>query len=129
MRRLRSIGSGASRITSSASDSPSRNSITTKERAVVGGAEVGDVDDVLVPDGAGQPRLLQQPRDEVALGEELLQQHLHRHALADDRVLGLVDGAHPALADAADDLVAVGEHGADQGIEAGFLLAARGRSP
>ena len=32
MRRLRSMGSGASRRSSSASDSPSRNSITTKDR-------------------------------------------------------------------------------------------------
>ena len=58
--------------------------------------------------------------------EELLQQHLHGDALADHRVLGLVDGAHPALADAADDLIAVGEHSADERIEARFLLG-RGR--
>ena len=96
--------------------------------AVVGGAEVGDVDDVLVADRAREPRLLQQARDEVALRDELLQQHLHRDALADDGVLGLVDRAHAALADAAHDLVAVRQDGADQRIELRLLLGAGPRS-
>ena len=85
--------------------------------AVVGRAEVGDVDDVLVADRAGQPRLLQQPRDEVALGVELLEQHLHGDALADQGVARFVDGPHAAFADPPHHLVAAGQHDADQRIE------------
>ena len=85
-----------------------------------GGSE--DVDDVLVTDRAREPRLLQQARDEIALRQELLEQHLDGDALADDGVLRLVDGAHAALADSADDLVAPSERRAHERIEGARLL-------
>ena len=80
------------------------------------GAEVGDVDDVLVADGAGQPRLLQQARDQLGLVVELLEQHLDRHRPPEHRVPRLVHRPHAALADAADDLVAVGQHRTQQRV-------------
>ena len=96
--------------------------------AVVGGAEVRHVDDVLVADGAREARLLQQARDEVALGVELLEQDLDRDALADDGVGRLVDRAHPALADPPDNLIPPGQHGPDERIES-FSLFSHLRGP
>jgi hypothetical protein len=82
--------------------------------AVAGGAEVGDVDDVLVADRGGEPRLLLEPRDDLILARVLVEQDLDRDALADQRVGGLVDRAHAALADLARDVVAAEQGLADQ---------------
>ena len=82
--------------------------------AVVGGAEVGDVDDVLVADRRRELRLLLEPRDDRFALRVLLEQHLHRDALADQRVRRLVDRAHAALADLARDEVAARQRRADR---------------
>ena len=74
--------------------------------AVVGVAEVGDVDDVLVADRRRELRLLLEARDDRFALRVLLEQHLDRDALADQRVRRLVDRAHAALADLARDEVA-----------------------
>ena len=78
--------------------------------------EVGDVDDVLVADPRRALRLLQEPLDQVGPPRQILEQDLERHPLLDERVLGLVDGAHPALADLADDSIPIRQHLADQRI-------------
>ena len=74
--------------------------------AVVGVAEVGDVDDVLVADRRRELRLLLEARDDRFALRVLLEQDLDRDALADQRVRRLVDRAHAALADLARDEVA-----------------------
>src|SRR6185369_2685347 len=78
--------------------------------------EVGDVDDVLVPDARGALGLLQEPGDQVGAPREVLEQDLERDLLLDQRVLGLIDGPHPALADLPDDAVSLRKHLADQRI-------------
>ena len=79
-------------------------------------AEVRDVDDVLVADARRALGLLQEPGDQIGPARQVLEQDLERDLLLDQRVLGLVDRAHPALADLADDAVPLGQHLADQRI-------------
>ena len=86
------------------------------ERPLRGAAEVGDVDDVLLPDGAGGDRLLLEPAHQVDVGRQLRPQDLHRHALAEHDVLGAVDGAHPALSDAGEEAIALAEHLTDERV-------------
>ena len=70
--------------------------------AVAGGlAEVDDVDDVLVPDVVDRFGLVEEARDDVLLGDQLFEQHLDGDALADQRMLTEVHGAHAAFADLA----------------------------
>ena len=76
-------------------------------RPVRGRPEVGDVDDVLMPDTRRALGLLPKALDDLGTAREVLAQDLHGDTLLDDGVLGLVDQAHPALADPADDLVFV----------------------
>ena len=90
--------------------------------AVVGVAEVGDVDDVLVADRRRELRLLLEARDDRFALRVLLEQDLDRDALADQRVRRLVDRAHAALADLARDEVATRERRAD---ELGLLVRER----
>ncbi len=47
---------------------------------------------------------------------EVFRQHLERDALLDEHVLGEIDDAHAALAELAEDLVAIGDGGADVGV-------------
>ena len=75
--------------------------------AVLGRAEVGDVDDVRVPDARRGARLAPEPLDQVLLARVGRVQDLDRDALADLDVLAGVDGPHAALADLAQDAVAV----------------------
>jgi len=77
------------------------------DRAVRRDAEVLDVDDVAVTDGAGSARLAAQPLDRVGIAGQLAAQELDRHPLAGVEVLGLEDVAGPALADGAQQAVAV----------------------
>ena len=81
--------------------------------AVIGVADVVDVDDVLVADRARELRLLLESRDDRLALRILLEQDLHRDALADQGVSRLVDRTHPALTDLALDQVAARERGAD----------------
>jgi hypothetical protein len=90
--------------------------------AVVGLAEVGDVDDVLVADRRRQPGLLLEARDHLLLARVLVEQDLDRDPLADERVGRLVDRAHAALADLAGHHVAARQGRADQ-IFLGLMAA------
>ena len=71
--------------------------------AVLGRAEVGDVDDVRVADARRRARLAPEALDQVLLPSSTRVQDLDRDALADLDVLGGVDHAHAALADLAQD--------------------------
>ncbi len=73
----------------------------------VAAADVVDGADVGVVEGGGEARLLEQPVVGLFVGAQPLGQHLDRHLAAEPRVLGQVDLAHPALAEAADDLEAL----------------------
>ena len=69
--------------------------------------EVDDVDDVLVADVVDGLRFVKEAGDNVFLRRELLEQHLHGDALADERVLAEIHGAHATLAELGlDDVVA-----------------------
>ena len=78
--------------------------------AVLGRAEVGDVDDVRVADARGGARLAPEPLDQILLRRVGRVQDLDRDALADLDVLAGVDGPHAAFADLADHAVAVVDH-------------------
>ena len=97
-----------------------------EERAVVGGAEVGDVDDVGVLDARGGARLAPETLDQIGRARVRRVQDLDRHALADLDVLGLVDAAHAAFAAQALDVVAAGEQRPDH-ARAFFERLGRGR--
>ena len=73
--------------------------------AVVGVAEVGDVDDVGVADLVDGLGLLEEARHQARIGAQVRAQHLDGHPLADHRMLGEVDGTHATFAENADDLV------------------------
>src|SRR5262249_26705151 len=60
--------------------------------------EIGDVDDVLVPDSRNRLGFGEEARHGIALGGELGPQDLQRDAAAELDVLGEVDLAHAALA-------------------------------
>src|SRR6185503_3335490 len=75
--------------------------------AILGGAEIGDVDDVGVADPRRRTCLAPEALDQLLLGRERRMQDLDRHLLANLDVLAHVDRSHPALADLADDAVAV----------------------
>ena len=101
MRRMRCSGSWCSRDEALGERLALEELHHDERAAVVGGAEVGDVDDVLVADRRRELRLLLEARDDRLALRVLLEQHLHRDALADQRVRRLVDRAHAALADLA----------------------------
>ena len=95
-----------------------------KERPVTGAAKVGRGDDVGVVEPAGRFGLALEPAGELLLARQLRQEDLDRQIAAHHRVLGAVDGPHPADADAADDPIALADDGADEGI--GHRRAAAG---
>ncbi len=75
-------------------------------RAVAELAEVEDVDDVLVLDVRRGFGLVEETRDDLRAATQVRQEHLHRDAPPEPRVLGDVDRAHSAFADlAANDVV------------------------
>src|SRR5690606_10966712 len=74
--------------------------------------------DVIVADLAGAPGLLAEALDHLGPAREVVAQDLQGDPLLDRDVLGLVDEAHPALADPPEDPVALLEDGADHGVVA-----------
>ena len=89
-----------------------------EERAVLELAEVGRGDDVRVIDVRRCHRLTLEAGDDLRLARHLGVEHLDRHALAHERVLGLVHRAHAAFTEEALDPVALADHGADQRLRA-----------
>ena len=85
-------------------------------------AEVGDVDDVLVPDLRRRLGLDQEPLDRGGVLRVLLLEHLDGDALVDDGVARGVDEAHAALADHRLDDVAPVDGRADQRVVHGLRL-------
>ncbi len=75
-------------------------------------ADVVHPADVPVGDLAGQLDLVAEALDDLEVGGDLRLEELEGDDLADLAVVGLVDGAHTALADLLDDLEAAGEGGA-----------------
>ena len=74
-------------------------------------------------EAAGRFGLALEAAGELFLAAELGQQHLDREIAAHHRVLGAIDGAHAADADAADDAVALADDGADERIGDGRAAA------
>ncbi len=86
------------------------------DETVVRLTEVGDVDDVLVVDAVGRPRL---PEEAGAVGRlvgEVRGEEFDRHVATDDLVPGAVDHAHPARADAFGDDEPAGDRSAQQRV-------------
>ena len=124
---MRCSGSLVSRARHSASDSPSRNSITTNVRpSSVVPKSVMSMMCSLPTDDASCASCSSRCDDRLAL-RVLLEQHLHRDALADQRVGRLVDRAHAALPDLARDEVAPRQRRRRSARSAG--AGARAREP
>jgi len=68
-------------------------------------AEIVDLDDVLAADLVDRARLLEEPLDDFLVRRQLAMDDLERDLLADQRMLGEVDGTHPAGADLGQDPV------------------------
>src|SRR6185369_10119076 len=68
-------------------------------------AEVDDVDDVLMADVVHRLGFVEEALDDVLFRRQLLEEHFHGDALADERVLVEIDGAHAALAELGLDLI------------------------
>ena len=97
-----------------------------EERAVGGGARVGDVDDVGVADLRGGARLAPEALDQIGRLAVGRVQDLERDAPADVDVLGLVDPPHAALAEEAPDVVAAADQRPDdrrRGVRSEFESA------
>ena len=88
--------------------------------------DVDDLHDVRAADLRGDARLLQEALDEPRAARELRVEHLDRDARAEDRVERLVDRAHPAVAEDADEPVLAVDDAADVNHES---LAASLASP
>ena len=82
-------------------------------------AVVVDGDDVWVTQHRGGPRLAAETLDETAVGDELAQQHLDRHLIADVDAAGAIDRAHAAFAPPRADLIFTVEHLPDERIKFG----------
>jgi hypothetical protein len=80
-----------------------------EHRAVVGGAEVEHLDDVLVADRRRRERLATETRDDVRVTGVVRVEQLHRHALPDAEVLRFVDRAHSACRERAVEPIATAE--------------------
>jgi hypothetical protein len=68
------------------------------ELALLGLADVVDVDDVRVVDAVGRARLAQHPGPEVGLAAQVGADELEGHDPVDEDVAGAVDHPHPAFA-------------------------------
>ena len=66
---------------------------------------VEDAADVAMAQGRRRPRLAQEARDGPGVARERGREELDRHAPAEPRVLGLVDGAHTPASDGCEDAV------------------------
>jgi hypothetical protein len=80
-------------------------------RAVVELAEVARGGDVGVLDATGGDRLALEASHDLFFVEELAVEHLQRHRLPHVHVFGAIDGAHPALAEQAEDAIALRDQG------------------
>ena len=104
-----------------------------EQQAVVGLAEVGDADAVVVIEARGRARLAVEARDRFGVGGELGAQDLDRDRLVHERVGRAVDGAHAALAEPLEQTIAAAEHATEQSIGrrigTGARAEAAGRSP
>ena len=94
-----------------------------EELALAGAAEVRDGDDVRVLQAARRLGLALEAARELVLAAQLRQQDLDGEILAHHRVLGAIDGAHAAHAEAAHDAVALADDGADERIDDGRAAA------
>ena len=94
-----------------------------EQRAVGRAPEVGDGDDVGVREAARRLGLALEAARELLAAAELGQQHLDREIAPHHRVLGAIDRAHAAHADAAHDAVALADDRADQRIDHGRAAA------
>jgi hypothetical protein len=65
----------------------------------LGLADLGDLDDAWMVDRVDGDRLVVEAADHVVALGELGQQLLDGDPALDDRVVGLIDGTHPAAAD------------------------------
>src|SRR5205814_4010447 len=83
---------------------------------VVDLADVDHADDVGVAQPAGELGLALEPLEDLGVLEDARVEDLDRERAADLDVAGLVHRAHRALAEAVQDLVAMGEHLADQAV-------------
>ena len=70
------------------------------ELALLGLADVVDVDDVRVVDAVGGARFAQHPGAQVRLAAQVGANELHRDDAVDEDVAGAVDDAHASFADA-----------------------------
>src|SRR5205814_8987691 len=85
-------------------------------QALGGGAEVADVDDVLMANARRRARLLHEALAEVDIASELAVQDLEGDLLHETVEGGEVDRAHAALAQLLLDEVAAGERGTEKRI-------------
>src|SRR5690606_25545212 len=72
--------------------------------------DVGDLAVLAAPGAGDRPRLLAEHAGAPRAGVDPGAQHLERHATLDVHVLALVDHAHAALAEPADDAIARAHH-------------------
>ncbi len=78
-----------------------------------------------MPDGVDGARFVEEAADDLLVAAQRDVQHLDGDLASDHRVLGQVDGAHPALAEKLDDLV-VADRLIDQGYQV-TVSASHGR--
>ena len=88
--------------------------------AIVGFADVVDVDDVSVVDAVGRASLAQHPRAQVRFAAEVRADQLHRDHAIDQHVAGAVHDAHATFADARFEAVSPSDYLAESGV-VGFL--------
>ena len=115
-RRTRASGSAPSRATSAPSDSPSTSSIVRNLLALVL-ADVEDARHVVVRDPPRELHLAAEALEDARRVDESLAEHLEGDDLVELAVARAVDAAHPADAEQAEDLVAVGEQRAARARE------------
>ena len=84
------------------------------EEAALGHAEVDRRDYVGMLEACHGERLALKARNQFAIVGDVPVKQLDRNVTAKCELVGLVDGSHPALANALEELVAPCEHGADQ---------------
>ena len=88
------------------------------ELALLGLADVVDVDDVRVVDAVGGARLAQHPRAKMRLAAQIGANQLQRDDAIDEHVAGAIDDAHAAFAEARLEPVAPGDDLAEHRIVA-----------
>ena len=87
------------------------------ELALLGLADVVDVDDVGVVDAVGGARLAQHPRAQVGLTPQVGPNQFQRDDAVDEDMARAVDDAHPAFANACLQTIAARDNAAHHGID------------